>query len=271
MMKRMIAAVSILVMLAAFVSPVLGACPSSVSASAGSTITFTETATTPAEYIYDWNQGTLTPPFTSVSADNTYQFSLQTPDCGATGEWWVELYMRPAGAPVGTCVEYCKIPITCVPSTCPCPSFVDYCLTGGVAPSWTFTCNSQSALLINEWHVTPDAASAPTQADILARTPEYQQIGKTSTYTLGATFHPTATDTTKTYWMTFAVTQDTHSTPDGVGERIIQWCAPVKVNFYYDPTATVTSAITQGNCSECIAAKAMLLIIYGGNFKVVGF
>jgi len=120
---------------------------------------------------------------------------------------------------------------------------VDYCLKNGVAPSWTFTCNSQSALLINEWHVT-SGATAPTQADILARTPEHQNIGTTSTYTLGTAFHPTAIDTMTTYWMTFAVTQDTSSPKDGVGDRIIQWCAPVEVDFFWDPTADVTAAIS---------------------------
>jgi len=251
MIKRIIAAVSILVMLAAFVSPVFGACPASVSAPAGSRVTFTETATTPTQYVYDWNQGVLTPPFSSVSADNTYQFSLDIPNCSATPEanWYVELYMRPVGYPTtGACVEYCKIPITCVPSTCTCPSFVDYCLTGGVAPTWSFNCPEQSALLINEWHVTAVDPSSPTtpptQADILTRTPEHQSIGKTSSYTLGDAFHPTKDDTMTEYWMTFQVTQDTSATPDGVGDRLIQWCAPVKVKFFWDPTANVTAAIS---------------------------
>jgi hypothetical protein len=244
----------IVLIAAAIVSPVEAStslsCPGTLSGvTEGSTVTLTASPG-PTGYDYLW---TVHSPLTTVSSSLTgNQVVIKIPGCDATPQpWTVDLYMKPTGAP-SACSYTCTITITC--TSCTCPTITEGCVkkdTGLAGTPWSYSCPTQSPLLVNEWWIQTNLATPPVEGTPATWGTKVQStVGTSSSYTPVAPYLPTSSNPKLQYYVTFVVRQDN----SGIGKPdvIVKFCQQTGlestiaglVTLYYDPTATMTSVIS---------------------------
>jgi hypothetical protein len=230
-------AIAFAVLLAAVVSPA-SATPVppclSLTVTEGSHVKLTASPSG-AGYTYDW---TVPSALTGQSADGTNIMEFNVPACG--GPWTVTLMMNPTGSPI-TCKSICDIELTCS-GLCPaCPVIPETCIADPT--TWEYVCASAPDSLFYEWYLQTNVATIPIQTDM--STWGSVVVSDSKTYTPSPSWTgfnvPDADIPSKTTYVTFVVRQDS----DGLGgpDTILKWCTKL-VTLYYNPTATMASAIT---------------------------